>query len=82
MTHYDALETRSADERAVAQLAALNRQIALVAAAPGACRIKAHPLADLAALATLPVLRKADLGRWQAGNPPFGGVPVANLAHV
>jgi phenylacetate-CoA ligase len=82
MRHYDALETRSSDERAAAQLAALNAQIARVAAQPGACRIDAAPLPDLAALARLPVLRKADLTGWQKSAPPFGGVAVQNVAQV
>jgi phenylacetate-CoA ligase len=82
VTHYDALETRSADERAAAQLAALNAQLARVAAHPGACRIDGAPLADLAGLRALPVLRKSDLGAWQKDNPPFGGILTANVAHV
>jgi phenylacetate-CoA ligase len=82
MGHYDALETRSQDERLSAQLAALNAQIARVAAHPGACRIDGAPLPDLAALARLPVLRKSDLTGWQKAAPPFGGVAVQNVAQV
>ena len=41
--HFDALETRSADRRAAEQLAAVNAQIARVAAQPGACRCCASP---------------------------------------
>ena len=81
-SHYDALETRSADRRAAEQLADLNAQLARVAAAEGACRIDGTPLADLAALARLPVLRKSDLVAWQGASPPFGGIPVRNVAHV
>jgi phenylacetate-CoA ligase len=33
-------------------------------------------------LKTLPVLRKADLVQRQTEQPPFGGIPVSNLAHV
>ncbi|MFN3645007.1 MAG: phenylacetate--CoA ligase family protein [Gemmobacter sp.] len=82
MSHYDALETRSRDEREAAQLAALNAQIARVAAHPGACQIDGAPLPDLAALARLPVLRKADLTGRQKAAPPFGGIAVQNVAQV
>jgi phenylacetate-CoA ligase len=71
--HFDALETRSADARAADQLARLNSQLAPHGLAA---------LASLEALCTLPVLRKADLVARQAAHPPFGGLPVANLAHV
>ncbi|PKP73457.1 MAG: AMP-dependent synthetase [Alphaproteobacteria bacterium HGW-Alphaproteobacteria-6] len=73
MTHYDSLETRSADERAAAQLTALNAQLA---------RNGMTPVAAPDDLARLPVLRKADLVARQKASPPFGGVPVANLGHV
>jgi phenylacetate-CoA ligase len=82
MTYFDALETRSADERAGAQLQALNGQLARVAAVPGACRIDGTALADLAGLAALPVIRKSDLVTWQKENPPFGGILTANVAHI
>ena len=39
-------------------------------------------VASLDELAGLPVLRKAELVARQAENPPFGGLPVMNLAHV
>ena len=71
--HFDLLETRSADQRAADQLVQLNTQLA----ANGLPAIK-----GLAELATLPVLRKADLVARQAAQPPFGGLPVRNLAHV
>ena len=82
MAYFDDLETRSADARAAAQLGALNIQLARVAAQPGACRIDGAPLAALADLARLPVLRKSDLVGWQKENPPFGGLLTANVAHV
>lgn len=72
-THYDDLETRSADQRAADQLEALN------------ALLPSHgfdPLGDLAELAKLPVLRKSDLSQRQKDTPPFGGVPVSNLAHI
>ncbi|MFW5655907.1 MAG: phenylacetate--CoA ligase family protein [Roseicyclus sp.] len=71
--HYDALETRSADEREAAQLLALNAQLATNGMAA---------VAGLGDLARLPVLRKADLVARQAEAPPFGGLPVSNVAHV
>ncbi len=71
--HYDALETRSADARAADQLEKLQGQLA----ANGLPAI-----GSLDALRTLPVLRKADLVARQTEAPPFGGIPVSNLAHV
>jgi phenylacetate-CoA ligase len=71
--YFDSLETRSADERAADHLARLNAQLA----ANGM-----PALARLEDLAALPVLRKADLVARQAAQPPFGGLPVRNLAHV
>jgi len=80
--HFDALETRSTDQREADHLAALNRQIAQVAAAPAACRIDGVALRSLADLAGLPVLRKSDLTIWQKATPPFGGIPTAGIGHV
>lgn len=71
--HYDALELRSADQRAADQLAQLNVQLAVN---------DLPAIKGLEALAGLPVLRKADLVARQAELPPFGGLPVRNLAHV
>jgi phenylacetate-CoA ligase len=73
VTHYDALETRSADQRSAEQLQALNAQLA---------RNGLGRVAALADLRHLPVLRKSDLSARQKACPPFGGLPVANLAHV
>ncbi|MFL4469086.1 phenylacetate--CoA ligase family protein [Tateyamaria armeniaca] len=70
---YDDLETRSADERAAAQLVGLNAQLATHGVAA---------VTDLAELANLPVLRKSELAARQAEAPPFGGFPVLNVAHV
>ncbi|MFD1342810.1 phenylacetate--CoA ligase family protein [Litorisediminicola beolgyonensis] len=72
-TYYDDLETRSADARAAAQLEALNARLA---------QHGLGALDDLAALADLPVLRKSELSARQAETPPFGGLPVQNVAHV
>ncbi len=81
-TYFDDLETRSADARAVQQLAAVNEQIARVAAAVDSCLPDVGNLKTLDDLRTLPVLRKSELAKWQAEKPPFGGIPVSNLAHV
>lgn len=72
-TYFDALETRSQDAREAAQLEGLNAQLA---------RNEMSPVNSLSDLAKLPVLRKSDLVARQAENPPFGGIPVSNLAHV
>jgi phenylacetate-CoA ligase len=71
--HYDALETRSADERAAQHLVQLNAQLASNGMAA---------IASLDELSGLPVLRKSDLVARQSEAPPFGGLPVRNLAHV
>ncbi len=70
---YDDLETRSADAREAAQLEALNAQLA---------QNGLQAVSGLDGLAEVPVLRKADLVARQAETPPFGGLPVHNLAHV
>ncbi len=79
---YDALETRSQDEREADQLRALKEQIARAASQPGACRITDVALASLDDLAKLPVLRKSDLSGWQKETPPFGGIYARNVSHV
>jgi phenylacetate-CoA ligase len=73
MVHFDKLETRSAEERAADQLTLLNAQLALNGMAA---------VAALEDLAGLPVLRKSELVARQAEAPPFGGLPVQNVAHV
>lgn len=72
MSHFDSLETRSRDERDAGQLAALNALLP---------RWGRNPLADLSELASLPVLRKAELSEHQKAQPPFGGLPVGNVVH-
>ena len=82
---YDELETRSADERAAAQLDALNAQLARTAALPGyGPEVSGVRLGDLADLAQLPVLRKSALLEAQAPGTPFGGFagPAAGYHHV
>ena len=71
--HFDDLETRTADARAAAQLQALNANLA---------RNGLDPLDDLSGLTALPVLRKSELSERQKATPPFGGLPVANVAHI
>ncbi|WP_432619582.1 phenylacetate--CoA ligase family protein [Albidovulum sp.] len=73
LRYFDDLETRSADQRAAEHLLALNGQLQ---------RNGMAAVADLSALAGLPVLRKSDLSARQMANPPFGGLPVRNLSHV
>ncbi|MGB5068494.1 MAG: phenylacetate--CoA ligase family protein [Albidovulum sp.] len=82
VTHFDDLETRSADQREADHLAGLRCQIVRAASAPGACRITGDKPQTLADLARLPVLRKSDLSKWQRENPPFGGIYTSNVAHV
>jgi phenylacetate-CoA ligase len=81
-TFYDDLETRSADKREADQLAALNGQLARIAGHGGTSVSDADKLLDLSGLAALPVLRKSDLAKWQSEKPPFGGMPVSNVAHI
>ncbi len=80
--YYDALEVRSADERRADQEAAFLAQVKRVRETPGSYLAEAGEIRGLDDIARLPVLRKSDLSRRQKENPPFGGVPVSNLAHV
>ncbi|MBL6457895.1 AMP-binding protein [Belnapia sp. T6] len=78
--YFDALETRSADEREAAQAAALARQITHA-------RTQAPHYAGLpdGPLTALPVTRKSELVAQQSARPPFGGVvatPFGQLARV
>ncbi|MEO1103931.1 MAG: phenylacetate--CoA ligase family protein, partial [Pseudomonadota bacterium] len=88
--HFDAAETRASDSREGALFARLPETLARAKAYAPAW---AERLADIdpaavtsrEALATLPVLRKADLSDAQAAKPPFGGflaVPAAKLSRV
>ncbi|CAH0225570.1 phenylacetate--CoA ligase family protein [Roseomonas sp. CECT 9278] len=75
--HMDALETRDAGTRAQALAAVLPRVVEAAMRAPAqAARlagIDPAAVTDRAALARLPVLRKADLPAAQKADPPFGG---------
>ncbi|MEC7792366.1 MAG: phenylacetate--CoA ligase family protein [Pseudomonadota bacterium] len=89
MTHFDTLETRSADEREQALAGDLSRQVAAAQALPGYAGslsgVDAGAITSVADLARLPVLRKSDLGAAQKAQPPFGGLttlPVGGFAHV
>ncbi|WP_299414402.1 AMP-binding protein [uncultured Sulfitobacter sp.] len=89
MTYFDALETRSADVRADDLAAALPAQIARAQALAGyaetLAQVDSAQITTREALATLPVLRKSDLGRAQAQAAPFGGFttkPATGFSHV
>ena len=89
MTHYDALETRSEDEREAALARDLPQAIAQALRAPGLAAhlggVEAAAVTGRAALARLPVLRKSDLGAAQKRAAPFGGLtvkPASGFAHV
>ncbi|MBW8285310.1 MAG: phenylacetate--CoA ligase family protein [Rhizobium sp.] len=72
MSHFDTLETRSQDERETGQLKLLNDLLQ---------RQGQNPLDALSALASMPVLRKAELSERQKAKPPFGGLPVGDIVH-
>ena len=76
--HFDALETRSADEREAGLFAKLpgHLQQAVAVSTGLAGQLSGHDLAAVSsreALASLPVLRKQELMAAQMENPPFGG---------
>jgi phenylacetate-CoA ligase len=79
--YFDTLETRSADQRSAEQSAALLEQLARVSAAQDAC-LDVDGIGSINDLVKLPVLRKSELVKWQAENPPFGGMAVSNVAHI
>ena len=89
-TYFDDLETRSADQRASDFTAVLPMLIAAAQAkAPGVAAmlsgIDARDINTREALATLPVLRKSELGKSQSANAPFGGFvtrPANGFEHV
>ncbi|MCR9074047.1 MAG: AMP-binding protein [Alphaproteobacteria bacterium] len=88
--HYDALETRSADERAASLAECLPAHVTHAKTntdyfARTLAEIDADAIKTREALAALPVLRKSDLVDLQRKNPPFGGLnatPLADLARV
>ncbi|KJZ24772.1 phenylacetate--CoA ligase family protein [Tritonibacter mobilis] len=89
MTFFDKLETRSAEERAADLATLLPEQIARAKSARGFAALLADvdpaKITSVEALASLPVLRKADLSAAQAAQPPFGGFtvkPAHGFAHI
>ena len=87
--HFDALETRSPDEREAAIARDLPRQVAnaqsLPGAAPALVDVEAGAVTSVAALAELPVIRKSDLVKRQGAGAPLGGLtalPLTGFAHV
>ena len=78
--HFDALETRDPAVREREQCARLGDVIARATTASGWAKllsgIDAKSVNSRAALARLPVLRKADIAALQKENPPFGGLNV------
>ncbi|WP_343081473.1 phenylacetate--CoA ligase family protein [Ostreiculturibacter nitratireducens] len=85
MTHFDALETRSADERAADLARELPAQIArAIERAPAVAGIlrdvDPQAITSAAVLASLPVIRKSELGRAQKDYPPFGGFTTKGAA--
>ncbi|GAB3628042.1 AMP-dependent synthetase [Pandoraea terrae] len=88
--HFDTLETRPAEAREAALLAALPGHVAHARthAAYFAERfggIDAAAIRSRSALAELPVTRKSDLSTQQIARPPLGGLnatPVGGLAHI
>ncbi|MCL6282305.1 phenylacetate--CoA ligase family protein [Ruegeria sp. 2012CJ41-6] len=89
MTHFDDLETRSADQRAADLARALPQQIAHAQKASGYAAqladVDAQAITGIEELAALPVLRKSDLTKAQAEQRPFGGFtvkPASGFHHV
>ncbi|MGB3388368.1 MAG: AMP-binding protein [Pseudaminobacter sp.] len=78
VAHFDELETRDPAAREEALFSALPSFLkSSMEAVPGLAHwldgVDPQSVTDRAALARLPVLRKAELMRLQAENPPFGG---------
>jgi phenylacetate-CoA ligase len=76
-THYDALETRAPDIREQDLFARLPEVLRAAMRAPAYAErltgIDPTDIADRAALARLPVLRKSELPALHKASPPFGG---------
>jgi len=84
--HYDSLETRDPAARERDQFAQMPDIIARAMDAPGWAKqlqgIDAKANTSRAALAKLPVLRKADFTALQKEYPPFGGLNVTPVARA
>ncbi len=87
---YDALETRSPEEREAALMAQLPQVIAAAKGHAPAYRqlfakVRPEDITDRRALVDLPLTRKSDLIELQRREPPFGGfnaMAIAGLARV
>ena len=87
---YDSLETRSADERAQAQLEAIREQIRHVqdntmAYSESLKDVNAYDITDAASFSALPLTRKTELIELQKAQRPFGGYTansVTSHSHV
>jgi phenylacetate-CoA ligase len=87
---YDALETRSPEEREAALMAQLPRVIAAAKEHAPAYRrmlakVRPGDVADRRALVDLPLTRKSELIEMQRQEPPLGGLnaaPIGSLARV
>ena len=84
--HYDVLETRDPAVRERDQFARLTEIIARAMTAPGWARhlsgVDPNAVTSRAAMAKLPVLRKADISALQKESPPFGGLNVTPPARA
>ncbi|TCP61669.1 phenylacetate-CoA ligase [Rhodovulum bhavnagarense] len=82
--HFDALETRSADERTASLRECLPALIEMARALPGygdsLADVDPAQVTDRAALAALPVLRKSGLSGAQGAAPPFGGFTTRSVS--
>ena len=84
---YDSLETRSSNERAAAQLAALRAQLSHIknsttAYARALAQVDTESINDFESFATLPLTRKSELLALQAERRPFGGYTADNSAQL
>ncbi len=82
MSTQDPRETRSVDARTTDQLAQLKKQLQLLGQTKSVFANAAGRLKSLDDLAQLPVLRKSELSKAQAANPPFGGVPIQGITQL
>src|SRR4029078_614051 len=84
--HYDSLETRDPAAREREQFAQMPAAVAHAMTAPGWAKhlagADAKDASSRAALAKLPVFRKADLVAMQKERPPFGGFNVTPVANI
>ncbi|HIM70537.1 MAG TPA: phenylacetate--CoA ligase family protein, partial [Gammaproteobacteria bacterium] len=81
--YFDALETRSPNQREIEQFELLVAQLQhakehSVAYSALLSEVESATVTDRAALARLPVTRKSDMAVRQAETPPFGGFATLN----